>query len=667
MPNVAFHHEVVNKVISSPSTFAELGAIGPDLYQYLPISSDLSDTLDKIYQSVLGGGAVPNPLTSDPTLSAELNEKPLMSAYSLLFREIVEPFWPVLQREADVLGKLQTIANNHDQPGLDALLAVFGNKLDQVLNDDAAQLKKLAPAGAAYQKMMPSFVQIAPPIQRGAPAKPWDPTENRPSEFLRWHRTDKFAQSLVKNGTSANQQAYVQGHLCHVASAVTGEPFVNNIVGGPYRTHWWRNRFAGNFVDAWTFGRYETPATISGDTPSPAYGSWKDIRQSNLQKNFDVAGFGSPTDHLPDALKAVASGDLTALSLLLPAEIADLLRKTIKDTWLLPANRPKDFADDLHIDAATRQSFVGLFAVAWFMTSGFGPMTPFDLGAPPSSCTSTPTWVTSGGPPPSPKKSGPSTGATVCGVILAILALILFLFQQWALGAAAVAGAIALFESGKGIDFDVLACDVWWLRQMLLQAENALVNSLVLAGLAYPAPEKLGTVDGSGNWTPANGVSMVGNTDFTPLTKSNPGAPASGTAPVFLYPTQMDPTNPLGLPPDNDFGAYPPAAQENIPTMNYPPSPNANQPFGYADMVVDGSAPQTPGLKNGGMVTASPFPSRNAYFGDAVANAKQLTSSGPSKVPSYNLDADRGYGWLTWIVDTGTFPNTGNVSAHQEL
>jgi hypothetical protein len=111
MPNVAFHQEVLNKVITGPSAFAGLGAVGPDLYQYQAISSGLSNLLDGIYQKVLGGAPVPVPLTTDPTLGPELNQKPLMAAYSLLFREIVVPFWPVLAREADVLGKLQTIAN----------------------------------------------------------------------------------------------------------------------------------------------------------------------------------------------------------------------------------------------------------------------------------------------------------------------------------------------------------------------------------------------------------------------------------------------------------------------------------------------------------------------------------------------------------------------------
>ncbi len=66
-------------------------------------------------------------------------------------------------------------------------------------------------------------------------------------------------------------KAFALGWLCHLAGSVTAEPFVNNIVGGPYRTHWWRNRLAQNFIDSWVFGFAETPGQMTGDEPTPAY------------------------------------------------------------------------------------------------------------------------------------------------------------------------------------------------------------------------------------------------------------------------------------------------------------------------------------------------------------------------------------------------------------
>ena len=68
------------------------------------------------------------------------------------------------------------------------------------------------------------------------------------------------------------------------------------------------------------------------------------------------------------------------------------------------------------------------------------------------------------------------------------------------------------------------------------------------------------------------------------------------------------------------------------------------------------------GLQNGGMIPNGPFPSRNQFFGDAVANAKALIASLAKGLPRYNLDADRGYGWKTWVAQVNTFPGSGAVN-----
>ncbi len=691
MPNVAFQLEVLSQVKNPPpappfqgfSTFAGLGAIGPDLYQYFPINAGLSATLQTIFTNVQGGASVASQFPLTGADASELTAKPLMAAYSLLFSALVVPFWGVLQREADVLNKLQTIATSSDSSGLTALLSAFSGDLATVMTNDATQLQKLAKASAAYLAIAPQFVNVPPPIQTSAPATPWVDTGDRPYEFLRWHKTRTFTQNLVKNASTANQNDYVTGYLCHVASSVTGEPFINNIAGGPYRTHWWRNRFVANFVDGWLYGRYNgVSVDPTTNAPSVAYSdpSFPDIRQSNLWNLLDVAGLGTPA--IPNTLPAVidhvgkgsVGGDALTVETKAP-DIVKLLSQTITQTW--PLHRPAAFATG-SIDKATTESVVGLLAVVWFMTSGFGPMTPFTLGPQPPG--GTPSWVTtvsSGGSVsiPPPTSSGPSTGATVCGVILAILGAIALAFQQYGAGAALVAGAIAEFASGGGIDFGQLASDVWALRQLLLTAETDLDAALALAGLSYPIPSQLGRsvpgpTPGSLIWIPANannlGVTSKGGTlsiDVTPLTKSNPGASYNARVALFkIYPLQVDASNPNGA--DADFNQFPPIVEETPATMNLP------QPLGYVDMVLDGSPPQTPlPAANPGIFTPGPYPnpSANTYFFDAVSNANQLIAQGPDNLPNYNLDADRGYGWINWNPKEGTFPNSGNVDAVPEL
>src|SRR5262249_29248256 len=118
-------------------------------------------------------------------------------------------------------------------------------------------------------------------------------------------------------------------------------------------------------------------------------------------------------------------------------------------------------------------------------------------------------------------------------VLLAILALILFIFEDWGDGVTAVIGAIKLFTSGGGIDWDTLQCNIFWLRKMLLKGQEGLVDGLVKAALAYPSPDKLGTTDVNNVTHPATDLGGV------PLTKTNFSTAAVGAFPA-PYPHQLD-------------------------------------------------------------------------------------------------------------------------------
>jgi hypothetical protein len=666
MSNVAFDLEVLKQVAaatpvpggSASLPFAALGAIGPDIYQYVPISANLStklgDAVKKAIASLtpamVNAGTLPtvdiSAILSDPTLGVELFEKPLMAAYSVLFTFIVIPFWPIFQMDAGILNQLQTAANNEDGNALKSL----SSQLSQ-LTSDGSTLATLVPTMSAVLVLITELLALPPAIElTGATDKPWLPESNRLFEFLRWHKTDVFTQNLVNSATTNNQRAFAYGYQCHVAASVTGKPFINSIVGGPYRTHWWRNRFVSNYVDAWIYGRYETSgASMSGNTPTPAYGSWANLSTSgNLQNQFNVAGLTEPAGQLPPAINAIATGNLGSPSLasLFPTEISAYVEKAINATY--PAiEQPPGFA------GAIGQAFVGLFGVVWFMTSGFGPMTPLVLGAAPSSCTTQPSWVTSHGSPPSPVNSGPSTGATVCGVILAILALILFIFgaftggSTWSAGVAAVIGAVKAFTSGGSIDWDTLQCDIFWLRNFLLTAELAIAKTLVDGGLAYPAPARLGNSVG-GMVTP-----QVDNSGV-PLTKSVMGGSVASItfAPPPPYPLQLDKSNPLVHVADLDFGSYPPANRETPQTTSFPLAEV------YADSVVNGN----PASGSGILTSGGTFPGlTNVFFGDAVSNAKILIAAHSKGMPRFNLDADRGYGWWAWGPAIGSFPGNGSV------
>lgn len=648
MPNLAFHLQVLDQVVAklvaqndprgaimqNNPRFAALGALGPDMLRYLPISKTLSDTLH--------GFATSNPvgqissLQSQLPLLQELFLNPTGAIYSVLFREVVVPNWPTINNIVAFLNKMDAIAAAEDELAIPGVLG----ELQTVLNE-ANTLKTTLPALVPKVASLIGQIIALPPWMEQTlpiPVAPADPTANRLSEFLRWHKSGEFARQLLKHAATDEEKAFALGWQVHIAGSVTGEPFVANITGGPYRTHWWRNRLVSNFVDSWTFGFFGANATMNGDTPTPAYAMWPPLCSAKLQDRINVAGFsdGVGTD-VPNVLKAMATGDLGAFPGQAPAAIANLLMAAVNATYPTASQPIASFTEQTF-----QQAMMGSFAVYWFMTSGSGPMCINNLGNPPLTCQAPPAWISSGSSP-TPQQAGLNPAGAVCAILLAIFALFAFLFGDIAGGLAALGGLLA----APVINWPTVVCNLFWLRSSLVNAENSLRDALVLGGLAYPIPAKLGTTDASNNVTPAlDKTSPTG----IPLTKTN--ALSSSVFEPASYPREMDASVTAA---DLNFGAFPKTALEEPRTKNVVGAGN------YPDTVVNKS-----GLQNGGMLTAGPFPTRAVFLGDAVANALAIIAAEASKLPDYNLDADRGDGWTGWHPQTGSVPANPPVAAAQD-
>ena len=131
-----------------------------------------------------------------------------------------------------------------------------------------------------------------------------------------------------------------------------------------------------------------------------------------------------------------------------------------------------------------------------------------------------------------------------------------------------------------------------------------------------------------------------------PLTKSN-GLSSKGS-----YPRAMDPSN---VASDLNFNSYPMTEVEEPHTVNFIPDGK------YANFVVNDA-----GLQNGGLMNSGPFPSNDLFFGDAVANAVELIIHDSPNLPNYNLDADRGDGWIGWHPQMGSTPSSPPVKAVED-
>ena len=715
MPNLGFQFEVLKHVITERAAggdpvavtlshgnfnnatmpFAVLGAMGPDVLRYVPISPALASFLAGLVPPATSGTALspsqtaaavsnattqlqgltaPTATPAQQALAFELYFNPLGAAYSVLFSSLVIPLWPILNHVTDVLDQLQTIVTDQDEIALASLLA--GGSV-QGLENLQSQLVGLPATIAVMQIVIGAIVSEGPWMEMNQTFPPAaDVIADRRYEFLRWHLTGEFARNLLQHAKSANQKAFAFGWLSHVSSSVTAEPFVNNVVGGPYRTHWWRNRLAGNFVDSWTFGFFEQNPlpTMAGDNPTPAYADpntgagWPSICEANLQNLFNVAGLDGPstTDGVPDAVTAMATGNVAGLlsSFPFPAEISKLLDDTIAATYAASMLPTVGLDANGHLTPAFQsdtfaRAYLGAFAVYWFMTSGSGPIGNNPTGTPTGM--PEPTWISSGGSPSSPQQAGVNVGAAVCAALLAIFAIFSILTGDFVAGAAALVAALAV----PVIDWPTVANELFWLRKTLVDQENLLRDSLVMSGLAYPPPVLLGAIDPDGNTLPA--------TDLTPPVSGLPQGQTPATAGVPLcktnalssgqfaatyeggaYPRRLDATSSVAPVADVNFAQYPlGVGVESEATDNGMP---ANL---YPNTLIASMAP----VLNGGML---PWPTADKPFGDAVANAMQIIAAAAKGLPDYNLDGDRGYGWQTWDPTAGSNPFNPPVAAMAE-
>ena len=722
MPNLGFQLEVLKQVIRERAAggdslatslsqnnfsnalmqFAVLGAIGPDVLRYMPISSDLASFLAGLVPSATSGMALsPTQIsnaqnsavtalqgltasTATPAqqaLALELYFNPLGAAYSALFSTLVVPVWPILNHITDVLNQLNTIVQNQDTLGAVGMIGEV-----EGLKDEQSKLAGLAGTVAVLSTIVGVLATEGPWMEMNQTLlPPADPIADRRYEFLRWHHTGRFLQNLLANASTQNQKAFAFGWQCHVAASVAAEPFINNITGGPYRTHWWRNRLVGNYVDAWTFGFFEQNPlpTMAGDNPTPAYcdpqtgEGWPSICAANLQNLFNVAKLSAPAtaDDVPDAVKAMASGDLSALlsGFPFPAEISNLLQAAMSATYtadlspLFPGQKLPIVGVDASLNPLPAfasdtfaRAYIGAFAVYWFMTSSSGVVGNNPTGVPTGQ--PEPGWVASGGSP-SPTQAGLSVAGTICAAILAIVGLVLILVGDVPLGLAALVAAL----NAPIIDWSTVANELFWIRKMVVDSENMLRDALVLGALAYPPPVMFGAVDANGNTLPATdltgGLSLpttnVPTTQGTPLFKTNnltSGEEFTAARPISpSYPRGLD-TSVQGA-ADIDFDSFPQSVGEQPLTDNIIAAglyPNA--------MIQSGAT-----VMNGGIMGApSTWPTADQFFGDAVANAVQMIAQQASGLLDYNLDGDRGYGWQTWDPQPGSNPSSPPVVAVNE-
>jgi len=298
MPKYGIHYIVLDRAIgslmasqqSSDQTAADtlfmnrdmanLGAIGPDLFFWSP-DYEIVDKFYTLYKNIENIVDIYNDIVQPIRDIRDAVVEPVEDAVETLAPNTVA----LIRAAIEEINQTAQLFKSTIGTGLFAGVISGFNFLS-----DAANLPHLTTE---------LFNQFIPPVQFNQPAANW-----YWFDMLHYRNTGLYAAALKANAANERQRAYAYGYLSHIATDVTGHPFVNQIVGGPYRLHPQRHATVENYMDAWAFNYY--------------YG------QNINQALHDRLGF-------PEAL---------------PSEIGDLLHASFLETYPQGQPRPDHLSRD---------------------------------------------------------------------------------------------------------------------------------------------------------------------------------------------------------------------------------------------------------------------------------------------------------------------------------
>jgi hypothetical protein len=212
---------------------AMLGAIGPDMFFWAP-DYDVVERLLGIYKAY------------DEVRIAydRYVEQPIRKIFEQVGDEI-EDVLPATYgiTEATIESLRETVSLFEKTITTTGLAAALGG------------INLLTDAASLPSFLATLFAEFTPPRQVNEEEQEW-----YWFDMLHYRNTGDFARNLVLEANTSKQRAYAYGYLSHIATDLTGHPYVNQIVGGPFRLHVQRHTIVENFIDSWVFDKaYDEP------------------------------------------------------------------------------------------------------------------------------------------------------------------------------------------------------------------------------------------------------------------------------------------------------------------------------------------------------------------------------------------------------------------------
>lgn len=478
---------------------------------------------------------------------------------------------------------------------------------------DLATTTALTAVGAVVTSNVDLFYPFYPKLQQGAPENEW-----YWFDFLHYRRTGRFCSTLwdlARSSGDENLMRYALGYASHIGTDVVGHPFVNAVVGGPFRTHWHRHKLVENWIDAYARRHYA------------------DTRQTQRCLNLT-----SDDSYRPAGIAGSYYSRLCEFpKKKLPTELSDLLLKAMQLTYDdIP--HPTTFA-------ATDLDTTYRLWLKWFerATSIGSAVKPTPVPPPGSAVAALVSDYVNNFPSfPGGGGGGGGGGFSVLDIFAAIFAFVEWLVKSlsytidWIISHTVEIFLLPLTEA-----LGMLKWLLYQVQKGIYEIYDNLRFIMVLGGYLFPEPQDLDKLP----W----GQALL-NTSFAHTT-------GGAVADFNQYPRKQENHALFGTP--YHHLVYPGTLQEREHAEPMPKPLHGAWPEAF----ISGGFPYDPFIES--LYSAvEPYGPNTSFthtvdrrtwhtpqFGSALHFCARLISQRLEELPNFNLDGDRGYGWKTWRVD----------------
>src|SRR6266498_207891 len=208
----------LGRLLDSHPNFASIGAVGPDLFFFLP---DFRD------QKIAG---LRIPVSNVLIFVLDFLEK-VEEAIDPYVSKYEKYLGPIAEDTAEEMSRLTG--------GLSEIVGDITGELSSIL---VTALENLV----TQQRDWWEFFSLGMNKGLDDQAYFW-------SDMGHYRRTGQFGRALWRAASVTGDdgaRSYALGYLTHIATDVTGHAFVNSITGGPFRLHWQRHHLVENHMES---------------------------------------------------------------------------------------------------------------------------------------------------------------------------------------------------------------------------------------------------------------------------------------------------------------------------------------------------------------------------------------------------------------------------------